>query len=206
MEIANKTNKYNNGKVYRICGPDPEAPCYIGSTTVKYLSIRMLKHRNCYKRWKSETPGFKVSCSVYQLFDKHGVDNCQIVLVELCNANSKDELRAREHYWIENSNCVNKHGDKGPLAITIEKKGWYEKNREYAIQQGKERYEHYKTAILASQKQDMHCDVCGYAVRKNKMPRHKRSARHIANLNKDKIVDLLNYIHNPVVGPIIVPE
>lgn len=45
----------------------------------------------------------------FNLFDKYGVENCEIVLLESVNCNSKEELLARERWFIENNKCVNKY-------------------------------------------------------------------------------------------------
>ena len=42
------------------------------------------------------------------LFNKHGIENCKIELVELFSCNSKEELGAREGFYIRQNICVNK--------------------------------------------------------------------------------------------------
>ena len=99
---------YNNGKIYKIepiCDHD-EGDIYIGSTTKQYLSQRLDTHRNDYKRWKNNKHG---KTQVYEIFDKYGVSNCQIVLIETVNVDSKDELLAREKHYIKSVKCVNKY-------------------------------------------------------------------------------------------------
>ena len=44
----------------------------------------------------------------YKLFEKYGVDNCTIVLLEIVSCLSKDELHSREAYHIRNNTCINK--------------------------------------------------------------------------------------------------
>ena len=98
---------YNNGKIYKIepiCTHD-ECDKYIGSTTKEYLSQRMDKHRNNYKQWKQ---GKRSKTRSFELFDKYGVENCKIILIELVNASCKDELHSREAHYIKMLNCVNK--------------------------------------------------------------------------------------------------
>lgn len=46
------------------------------------------------------------------LFDKHGVDNCQINIVEEVKYNDKSELLYRERFYIDNNDCINK---KSPI-------------------------------------------------------------------------------------------
>ena len=98
---------YSNGKIYKIepiCDHD-EGEIYIGSTTKQYLSQRMDKHRSNYKQWKNNKYR---KVQVFEIFDKYGVSNCQIVLIETVNAESKDELLAREKHYIKSSKCLNK--------------------------------------------------------------------------------------------------
>ena len=99
---------YNNGKIYKIepiCNHD-EGDIYFGSTTKQYLSQRMDTHRGDYKRWKN---GKHHKIQVYKIFDKYGISNCQIVLIETVNTESKDELLAREKHYIKSFKCVNKN-------------------------------------------------------------------------------------------------
>ena len=87
---------YNNSKIYKIepiCDHD-EGDIYIGSTTKQYLSQRMDNHRSDYKRWKNNK---FTKVRVFEIFDKYSVSNCQIVLIETVNAESKDELLARKN-------------------------------------------------------------------------------------------------------------
>jgi hypothetical protein len=87
---------YSNCKIYKIepiCEHD-EGDIYIGSTTKDYLSKRMVAHRSLYKRCKNSK---EINyCSSYKLFDKYGIENCNIYLLENVSANSKDELLAQK--------------------------------------------------------------------------------------------------------------
>ena len=99
---------YANGKIYMICPivEHEEGEVYIGSTTKHYLSDRMFNHRLMYNRYKAGKHHSKYS--VFDLFDKYGVVNCNIILVEEVNANSKAELFSREAHYIRVTKCVNK--------------------------------------------------------------------------------------------------
>ena len=66
----------------------------------------MANHIASYKRWKDGKCNFTTSGT---LFEKYGVENCHIVILESVNANNKDELCARERYWIQSLRCVNKN-------------------------------------------------------------------------------------------------
>ena len=115
---------YGNGKIYKIvpiCDHD-EGDVYFGSTTKWYLCQRMDTHRLDYTLHQY---GRKVRLSVFDLFDKYGVNNCQIVLVENYPCNSKNELHAREAHYIRSMKCVNK---VIPLRT---KKEYYEDTKEH---------------------------------------------------------------------------
>ena len=67
---------YNNGKVYKIITNDPEAPCYVGSITKRYLSQRFDTHNSCYNRWTKDN-SIHMTMS-YRLFEEYGVENCKL--------------------------------------------------------------------------------------------------------------------------------
>ena len=98
---------YTKGKVYKIEALNSdEGDIYIGSTTKEFLSQRMVAHRSKYRQWlKNKMIGELTS---FQLFQKYGVYNCYITLIENVNASSRDELLQREKYYIKSLNCVNK--------------------------------------------------------------------------------------------------
>jgi hypothetical protein len=114
--------KCQNGKVYKI---EPlngeEGDIYVGSTAKQYLSQRMTKHRTSYKYWKEGKASY---ITAYNLFDKYGLENCSIILLETYPCNSKDELRAREGFHMRNLECVNKRIEGRTLAE------WRENNKE----------------------------------------------------------------------------
>jgi hypothetical protein len=68
----------------------------------------------------------------FDLFDKYGIDNCKIHLLELVNASSKDEMEASESYHIRTIKCVNKYI---PLRSSDE---YYQDNKEKLLQKEKE--------------------------------------------------------------------
>jgi hypothetical protein len=83
---------YQNAKIYRLVCDDPNL-VYYGATT-KALCDRLSNHKsNC-------------RCRAKQLFDVGGV---KIFLVEKFPCDSKEELNARERYYIENNECVNRN-------------------------------------------------------------------------------------------------
>jgi hypothetical protein len=122
---------YENGKIYKIeaMNAPPDEKVYVGSTTKKYLSQRMDAHRSQYKIFKS---GVKINKTTsFDLFDKYGVENCSIVLLEAVNCKSKDDLLAREKFYFKSLNCINRNTpimDKED--ILLRQKKYYIKNIE----------------------------------------------------------------------------
>jgi hypothetical protein len=96
---------YSNGKVYKIVGPNSDEECYVGSTT-KSLNNRFVKHQEEYSLWKRDDS--RVHFQSYDIFDLHGVHNCDIVLLEACNAKDKQELLQCEQKWMDQLHCNNK--------------------------------------------------------------------------------------------------
>lgn len=96
---------YNNGKIYKIESSLGDK-VYYGSTTKQYLSQRMTRHRGSYNMWLEGKCNLVMA---YKLFDEYGIENCKIVLVENYPCKTKDELTAREAYYIKNFECVNKY-------------------------------------------------------------------------------------------------
>jgi hypothetical protein len=147
-----EVNKYQNGKIYKI---EPlngeEGDIYIGSTTQKYLSSRMNQHRSNYIKKRN-------ICKSHSMFDKYGIENCNIILLEIVNVNNKMELQQREAYYIKLLKCINKNI---PLRT---KKEWKEDNKEHYMnkckeyreankEQKKEYYETNKETILEKAKE-----------------------------------------------------
>jgi hypothetical protein len=89
---------YSKAKIYRIyCGNDE----YIGSTT-RPLSERMAKHRTEYKKGN-------MAITSRIVFDKHGVENCKIELIEDFPCERREQLDKREGEIQRERLCVNKY-------------------------------------------------------------------------------------------------
>jgi len=100
---------YEKGKIYQLSTPHSTL-IYIGSTTKKYLSQRLVTHNKNYKTWKAgKCKGKVTACELFDLGD------VEITLLELYPCTSKDELHAREGEWIrENKDiCINKRNGMG---------------------------------------------------------------------------------------------
>jgi len=87
---------YSLGKIYMIypkVDDADEGDVYYGSTTVT-LARRMAKHRT------------QSCCKI--LFDKYGVENCFIELVEEYPCETREHLNKKEGEYIRNHKCINK--------------------------------------------------------------------------------------------------
>jgi len=117
-------NKYDNGKIYKIVD-FTNGNIYLGST-VQTLTVRLGQHK-CDKRCSS--------CDII----KNG--DYDIILIENYPCQSKEELEARERYYIENTTCVN---------VTIPgrtQKERYKDQREYRLEKQKQYTENNKEKI-----------------------------------------------------------
>jgi hypothetical protein len=92
---------YQNGKIYKITDLSGNMT-YIGST-VKTLAQRMGAHRDTYK-----IKDYYGHYSCQEIFDKYGIQNCRISLLENFPCNSRKELIDREGKYIREFDCVNK--------------------------------------------------------------------------------------------------
>jgi len=91
---------YQQGKIYKIvCNTTGKV--YIGSTCEQRLSQRLTKHVAKYKHYLK---GNETYCSSYDLIEK---GNYEIILLETYPCNSSEELRMRERFYKDNTECVN---------------------------------------------------------------------------------------------------
>jgi hypothetical protein len=82
---------YQKTKIYKIVS-DLGNMVYVDSTAKEYLSQRLQQHRHDYKQWKNSKKNY---LPVFEMFEKYGVENCKIILIESFACNSKDEKTSR---------------------------------------------------------------------------------------------------------------
>ena len=131
---------YANSKIYKlIC--NKTGSMYVGSTTCK-LCIRLAQHRQLFKHGISGTSKLVLQNGDYNIF-----------LIEDFPCQRKEQLLARERYYIELLDCVNK---KVPLRT---QKQWYEDNKDRLIKKqimwnnaNREKCMEYQTRFKAKQK------------------------------------------------------
>lgn len=158
------------GRVYKIvCGQSNE--CYVGSTFDE-LKYRFQTHKTKYRQHTSK-------CSVVELFDKYGIDNCKMLLIKQYEVIDRRHLEVYETLWIKKLNSINKvepcggllekqyqkqYRKKNEKVLKEYGKQWYRENREKIKQsydekietiaeKSKERYEQKKEVILEQQRQ-----------------------------------------------------
>jgi len=98
---------YQKGKIYRIfpINKQDENDEYIGSTCRDYLCQRWGHHNSGYKDYLI---GKQKKCCSYDLFEKYGVENCRIELIENYPCKDVDELHRREGEIQRSRQCINK--------------------------------------------------------------------------------------------------
>lgn len=123
---------YKNSKIYKITAGNLT---YYGSTT-QSLSKRLAKHRND----KKHKPNSNISS--FPLLD---MPDCKIVLVEDYPCERKEQLLAREAYYTEHNDCVNKRRpicteEQQKQAKREERRRYYTK---YPEKKREEKYRYY---------------------------------------------------------------
>jgi hypothetical protein len=111
---------YTDGKIYKITGTNLNGDLitYFGSTTNHYLCGRLAQHKYDSRIGKNNSSKQVVEC-----------EDCQITLLELFPCSSKDELVARERFYVENNTCVNKYTPG--RSQSENKRNWDLKNRDH---------------------------------------------------------------------------
>src|SRR5690242_14244485 len=96
---------YCNGKIYKVLPivEYEDGDIYFGSTAT-LLSIRFERHKEDYQKWKKGISTKKTQ--TFELFDKYGIDNCEIILIEKVGVTTKQELLDRESFYIRNNKCI----------------------------------------------------------------------------------------------------
>jgi hypothetical protein len=150
--------KYSNGKIYkveRINATEGDSDIYIGSATKLSLLSRFESHLHDYHGWKLGCKNYGKMMS-FDVFDKYGIDNCQIILLEDFPCNSKYELHEKEAHWIKTISNINK------CIPNRTRKIWYEEHKAEISEKGK--------AIVVC--------CCGSKVSQDYLRKHLKSKKH----------------------------
>ena len=184
--IAEMSKRYQNGKIYKISSLECDGPCYIGATCTKYLSTRLRKHKENFKTWQNKGCTGKYLSS-FELIKQGEVE---ITLIEEFPCESWDQLRARERYYINCTDCVNKNRDGKGLHESIseyKKRSWqnYYKNNQDLC---KERNANRKKVI---------CNICFQKMRYDSLKKHKSKKHANSESSSSSMSD--DTLHDPYV-------
>ena len=177
---------YTNGKIYKITNcVDNEV--YVGSTT-QSLSRRFSKHKEDSKYRNNK---------VHSHFDKIGIDNFCISLIEDYPCTTKSELLLREGHYIRELGTLNtivsgrtqkeyQQDNKEHILKRMKEyrennkekdKEYYQNNKEKISEKKKEYQQENKEQIREQRKQKIECDICKTIVQKNSMYNHQKSLK-----------------------------
>ena len=178
---------YQNGTIYKIVCRDPEiTDCYVGSTTSH------LKRKSAHKSICNNKNLKEYNYPVYRFIrDTGGWDNWEFVLLEDYPCRNKKQLNIRERYWFEKLGATlnsqypqrshkeynKKYREENKEEILEKRKKHYEKNKQKILEQTKGYYEENKVEIEERRKEKVKCQ-CGSVIRKDSLPRHKKSQKH----------------------------
>jgi hypothetical protein len=138
-------------KVYSIVNQD-KTLYYIGSTH-RDLNWRFSVHKASFKQYINKKCGF---CSIYNLFNEYGVDNCKVELLE--NVEEGNNIFEREKYYVKHSTIpvVNINYTQEPK--TKEQVAEAYRNSYYDKKVNEYKKKYYEKQKL--KRSTMHSDVC----------------------------------------------
>lgn len=152
--------------IYRIRAKEHnnDEDTYYGSTK-QILRCRFALHKNKYKNYIKGKYHF---ISVFKIFDKYGIDNCCIELVQ--DNILEDDILKVEGEYIKNYNCVNIK-----IVSGLDKKEWH-----------KQYYNNNKQFLLEKSKEKYICE-CGTICRIYSKQKHFRTLKHQSFLSSNNI-------------------
>ena len=160
---------WKKGKIYKIESHKTNK-IYIGSTCKDRLCQRMSSHRSDFRKWKQTKKNYISSIEVLKYGDAF------ITLIESYPCNSKDELRARENYWIKKSkNVTNK---LNAIPDPEWQKKYEKKNKVRLFNYRKEYRKKNKDLIKIKKSAKVQCSVCYSVTTSSHFGRHRRSETH----------------------------
>jgi len=149
---------YQSAKIYKI---EPtvdhiDNEIYIGST-LKPLQDRFKLHIGCYNMYLKQDKKLAKIRS-FELFDKYGISNCEISLLEEYPCESKNELLLQEGYYIRTLPNINHNVPGQTLKEYYQKKKadiqmYYQENKQKKIEYQKQYIKKNKLRIQEYSKQ-----------------------------------------------------
>lgn len=184
---------YKEGKIYRIITKHSDK-VYVGSTTQE-IDDRFASHSSSYKLWKN---GGTHYVTVYSLFEL-GPDDVSIELLEDVCCGTREELLARERYYIENSNSINKiipgrtqkeYKQANKEHIKEKSVEYYNQNRDSIIEKAGNYRSQHREKIREKNNKQIICSCGGrYTVANKAM--HMKSKKHfLANFIQKNLIEV----------------
>ena len=164
-------NTYSRGKIYMIESASAGL-VYYGSTC-NDLYKRMGMHRTMLKRFQTVE-----NAKSYTSFGVLAHPDARIILVEPFPCANKQELTAREAYYIRNNECVNK------VIPGRSKAERYQENKEEILEWQKLYWQDNKANILEKKKRPKHCETCNCSVRHDAFLKHTKSKKTVVKMPK----------------------
>jgi len=180
---------YENGKIYKLVSPHTDE-IYIGSTCQK-LCNRMSGHSRDFRKFKNKY----TSAKLFELGD------VQIILIEDCPCDRKEQLLKRERFHIEQNNCVNKSlpgrnhkewREDNKEILKQKRKERVEKNKDFYLEVNKKCYNKLREKRLKEKKQYYEKNIekmkeketceCGSTFIKRAKARHEKTIKHQKHL------------------------
>ena len=162
------------GRIYCVYCVDKDiddGEIYIGSTFNKIVR-RWQQHKKAHKQYLDGKYNYT---TVFDLFDKYGVDNLYVKLIEEVEIENKKELHCIEGKYIRRMNCVNK-------VVNGRTKGdYYNQNSDKIKEQKKNYYIKNSDKI----KEPIECKICNLQVQRHNIRRHERSQTHLKNIKAE---------------------
>ena len=174
--MTHEDKKGKKGKIYKIVALTDNFnndDVYYGSTSEKNLSDRFSGHKGNYKRWKNGIQ--KSEGSSYYIFEKYGLENSKIVLIEEITFFHIDELRKKENEYIMNNKCCNK------VKAYLSDEDYKKDKLKYGLEHRKEKKEYdAKYRLLNSDKinEQIQCE-CGGKYLKRHNSTHIKTKKHL---------------------------
>ena len=182
-ENEQKQTKYSNGKIYKLVLNGCDV-IYIGST-ISCLRYRLCGHRRATKRRNS---------NVYSTM-RHNVYDWKIIEIEKFPCNDRDELRAREQFWIDKLKpSLNSYN-----AAILNRKEYYAKRQKKWYEKNKECCRNYKVEAYNKKKDNkINCIHCDRLYHPQIFKIHETTKKHKMNILKYN--EKQNILHSDIIN------
>jgi hypothetical protein len=173
------------GYIYKIQPTVEHQPneIYIGSTT-KTLNERLQKHKYSYSDYLKGN--FHSKVSMFELFDKYGINNFDIILLDEIEFNDKKQLTKLEGEYIKSNKCVNRKIEGRTKKETD--KSYREKNKDKLREYIKKYQDDNKDRINNHRKQKNICNICNGKYTHQCKSIHIKTSKHQKALNNHQPV------------------